>query len=122
MHRPIENNLMKISEISIPAEGIISEVVVLKAVRPVYALDSDGRRTDKIEAVRYDCMNLDNYSNFTLKVQSTRPVITEEELEAAEEAVYIAIPVEQVEIKPFEIKYGIARVTILAPFVKIVEN
>ena len=118
----LNNNTIKVSELEVSAEGIIPEVAVVRNVRLSYVMDAEGKKTDKVEAVRYDCVNPDNFSSFTLKVETTRPVVTKEILEASEEPIYISIPVEEVVIRPYEISYGNAKVSIVAPYVKLAEN
>lgn len=118
----IDNNIMKASELEISAVGIIPDVAVVKNVRVSNVLDAEGKKTDKVESVRYDCVNPDNFTTFTVKVETTRPVVTKEILETAEEPIYISIPVEEVVIRPYEISYGNAKVSIVAPYVKLAEN
>lgn len=118
----IDNNIMKASDLEVSAVGIIPEIAVVKNVRISNILDAEGKKTDKVEVVRYDCVNPDNFSMFTLKVEATRPVVTKEILEASEEPIYIAIPVADVVIRPYEISYGNAKVSIIAPYVKLAEN
>lgn len=118
----IDNNVIKASELEISAVGIIPDVAVLKNVRVSNVMDAEGKKTDKVEAVRYDCVNPENFSTFTIKVETTRPVVTKEILEASEEPIYISIPVEEVVIRPYEISYGNAKVSIVAPYVKLAEN
>ena len=79
----IDNNVMKASELEISAVGIIPEVAVIRNVRISNTLDDEGKKTEKIEAVRYDCVNPDNFSTFTIKVETTRPVVTKEILDAS---------------------------------------
>ena len=118
----VDKNVMRASELEVSAVGIIPEVAVVRNVRISNVLDAEGKKTDKVEAVRYDCVNPDNFSSFTLKVETTRPVVTKEILEASEEPIYISIPVEEVAIRPYEISYGNAKVSIVAPYVKLAEN
>lgn len=118
----LDNNNMKASELEVSAVGIIPEIAVVKNVRVSNVLDAEGKKTDKVEAVRYDCVNPDNFSMFTLKVETTRPVVTKEILEASEEPVYIMIPVSEVVIRPYAIEYGNAKVSVIAPYVKLAEN
>lgn len=118
----VDNNVMRASELEVSAVGIIPEVAVVRNVRISNVLDAEGKKTDKVEAVRYDCVNPDNFSTFTIKVETTRPVVTKEILEASEEPIYISIPVEEVVIRPYEISYGNAKVSIVAPYVKLAEN
>lgn len=118
----VDNNIMKAFELEVSADGIIPEVAVVSNVRISNVIGAEGKRTDKVEAVRYDCVNPDNFSTFTLKVEATRPVVTKEILEATEEPVYISIPVDAVAIRPYAIEYGQAKVSIIAPYVKLAEN
>lgn len=118
----LDNNNMKASDLEVSAVGIIPEIAVVKNVRISNILDAEGKKTDKVEVVRYDCVNPDNFSMFTLKVETTRAVVTKEILEASEEPIYISIPVADVVIRPYEISYGNAKVSIIAPYVKLAEN
>lgn len=118
----VDNNQMKASALQVSAVGIIPDIAVVKDVRVSYVMDAEGKKTDKVEAVRYDCVNPDNFSTFTLKVETTRPIVTKEILEASEEPIYIAIPVSEVVIRPYAIEFGKAKVSIIASHVKLAEN
>ena len=118
----IDNNMIKASALQESAEGIIPEVAALRNVRISNVLGSEGKKTDKVEIVRYDCVNPDNFSTFTIKVETTRPVVTKEILDESDEPIYIAIPVAEVVIRPYSIEYGNAKVSIIAPYVKLAEN
>lgn len=122
MKNLINNNKMSISDIQISAMGLIAEIVAVRDVKPMYKSDADGKRTDTVEAIRYDCVNPNDYSTFTLKTLSVKPVITAEELEMSETPVFISIPINDVVIKPYKIEYGIATVSIIAPYVKLARN
>lgn len=118
----IENNEMAVADMEVSAKGKIADILVVRKVRPQYIKDAEGKITDKIEAVRYDCVDPETYASITLKVLSTHPVVTNEMIELSEEAIYISIPVEETIIRPYEIKFGKAKVSIIVPFVKIAEN
>ncbi len=122
MKAQIDNNVMKASALEVPATGIIPDIAVVKNIRISNVLDAEGKKTDKVEAVRYDCVNPDNFTTFTVKVETTRPVVTKEILETSEEPIYIAIPVSEVVIRPYAIEFGKAKVSIVAPYVKLAEN
>ena len=113
---------MSTSDIQISAMGLIAEIVAVRDVKPIFKSDSDGKRTDIVEAIRYDCINPNDFSTFTLKTLSIKPVITAEELEMSETPVYISIPVNDVVIKPYKIEYGVATVSIIAPYVKLASS
>lgn len=121
MKNIINGNQIKINHLELPASGIIPTEAVLKNVRPSYAKDKDGKKTELIESVKYDCVNMENFSSFTVKVLSSQQVITKEALEASDELVCIKIPVEETVIRPYEIAFGVAKVTVLAPYVKLSE-
>lgn len=122
MKKIIDNNRISTADILISAEGILPEIAVLKTVRPAYLLDSEGKRTDKVDFIRYECANPTDFSSFTLKVLSTKQIITAEELEDATEVVYVKIPLNEVIIKPYKIEYGIAAVSIIVPRIQLVTN
>lgn len=118
----IDHNVIKASKLEVPADGIIPELAVVKNIRISYVIDAEGKKTEKVEAIRYDCVNPENFSMFTLKVEATRPVVTKEILDASEEPIYIVIPVTEVVIRPYAIEFGNAKVSIIAPYVKLAEN
>lgn len=118
----LDDNKIKASALEISASGKIPEKAVLRNVRVSYVVDNEGNKTDRIDAVRYDCICPDTYASFTLKVNTTQPVVTKESIEKAEMPVFIAIPVDEVVIKPYEISYGVAKVSITAPYVKMIKN
>ena len=119
MKQLIKDNKISVKDIRISAQGFIDRKVVLNHVSLSYAVDEQKKRTSKVEAIRYECTNPADFSTFTIKVPSAEPVITAGELEAAEEPVFIEIPLDEVIIKPYKIEYGIATVSITAPYVQL---
>ena len=122
MKNIINENRIKIDLLNISASGIVPQVAILKNIRITYGKDDNGRKTNLIEVILYDCVNADDFSTFTIKVESKKPVISPEELEEMENPLYIEIPVEKTRIKPFEISFGVARVSIIAPDVKLASD
>lgn len=122
MKSHIHNNIMKASDLMILAVDKIPEVAVLRDVKLTYQQDAEGNRTDKITNVRYECVDMETFSNFTIKVNETKPIISPEALEQAEELVYIDIPVTETLIKPYAIEYGNVKISIIAPRVKLHKN
>lgn len=122
MKKIIDNNKISTSDIIISAEGILPEIAVLKAVRPSYLLDAEGKRTDKVDYYRMDCIDPKSYSSFTLKVLSTKEIISAEELEDATEVTYIKIPLKEVIIKIYKTEYGYCSVTLTCPRVQLVKE
>lgn len=122
MKLKINNNIMDTSAFIISGYGIISPTVVLRNVLLSYETDVDGKRTDKVVAVRYECVDTETFSAFTVKVNGSKPVITSQELDASENLVLLELPVDEVEIRPYSIEYGKVKVSILAPYVKVQRN
>lgn len=122
MRGKLKDNTISTADLVISAEGLISEKAALRDVRISYVQDEEGRRTNVIDCVRYDCFCVEDLSTFVIKVAGGKAVITREALEKSKEPVFIQIPVGELTIKPYEIQYGVAKVTITAPYVKLIEN
>ena len=118
----LNNNQIATAHLIMSAKGLISDIAAVTDVAYVYKTDAQGKRTDQVEGIRYRCTNTKDFTVFTLKTLSIKPVITPEELESSEDVVYISIPVNDVVIKPYKIEYGIATVSIIAPYVKLANN
>lgn len=117
MIKTIDGNKIKASELKISGDGVLPETAILKKVSYMYGTDEKGMKTENVLAVRYKCINPNDFDTFTVKVEATDSIITPAELEAAEEPVFITIPVKETLIKPYKIEYGYADVTIVAPYV-----
>lgn len=118
----INNNNISISNININPMGIIPDIAIVRNVKPVYKVDDQGKRTGTIDAIRYECINTLDFSTFTIKTVSTKPVVSEEDIENSETPIRILIPVSEVVIRPYKIEYGIATVSIMVPSVKLAPN
>ena len=53
----INNNLIKVNELNIPAKGLIPSKAILRDISFSNKVDADGKRTDEVEAVRYDLID-----------------------------------------------------------------
>lgn len=115
----LDKNEMKSSLLEMSAKGIVPETAVLRNVRVSKAKDADGNFTGQTEAIRYDLVDPTTFASFTVKVEEDEPVITRDELEKSDEPVFVTIPVEETVVKPYEITYGIAKVSIVAPYIKL---
>lgn len=118
----IRDGKISAADLQITSSEVIPDKAVLRGVRVSYIQDENKKKTDQIEAVRYDCINETDFSSFTIKVPSSLPVITSEELESAEGIVHILIPVGETHIKPYKIEYGQVSVSIVAPYVSLVKQ
>lgn len=115
----IQENKISTKYITLTGRGLLNPVAVLRDVKLIYRTEKDGTRSDEVVAVRYDCIDPESFSTFSIKVENDKPIITEEELELAENPVFIEIPLEQTLIKPYEVSYGSAKVSIVANFIKL---
>lgn len=122
MNTIINNNKMKTASLSVSAVGILPAQAILKDVRISYKLDASGKKTSEIESIRYDLVDPETFSFFTVKVISNAPVITQEALNDSDTHVFVTLPVEETVITPYEIKFGEAKVTIQAPFIKLAKK
>lgn len=118
----LNNNTIQANNIKISGENLISDILILRAVRVGYKLDANNNRTDEISSIYYDCVDSKSFANFTLKVLSNKAVITQQEIEEAENAILIQVNPLEIAISPYAIEYGIAKVSIIAKEVAIVSN
>lgn len=118
----LENNEIKAEAFELPGRGFLPEEVVLLDYSCQYKTDNNNQKTDTIECIRYTCIDTKTFSRFKVKVLSNKPVISKKDLEDSETPVYIRIPVDETTIKPYEIQYGKAKVSIIAPFVELVKT
>lgn len=96
--------------------------LALTGVRPSYHYDENRKRTDLIEAYTYTVTDMDTLASFSVRVNSTTPVITPEELEETEGRVFIEFPMEETIVKPYKLEYGTATVSIVAPYAKLADQ
>lgn len=114
----LDNNKISLDEMIFHCERFIPDKLILKGMKMARKYQ-DGKCTQEIEGINYDVVNPYTLDSFRIKVLDPTPVITQEELDEAEEHVYISIPVSQTVIKPYKIEYGKATVSIIAPYVML---
>lgn len=93
----------------------------LTSVKTNYATDADGKITDVVKNVTYTIYVNDILAQLNVKVDSTTPVVTQEEVDAAMSAgqdIFIEIPTTETYIRPYAMSYGAFSCTIKAPYVK----
>lgn len=104
----LDNNKISIKDIilSLP-DGILSNELVLKNVRVSYVRDDSNKLTDTVEVIRYDLVDIKNhFAVVTIKSDNKKPLITQEELEAAQDPIYVNLDLNKLEVKPYKIEYG----------------
>lgn len=98
----------------------MNPIAVLRDVKILYKTDTNGSRTDEVIGIKYECIDTETFSTFSVKVEgNVKPVITAQELELSTTPVYIEIPVEQTLIRPYDISFGNAKISIVAKNVKL---
>lgn len=116
----LKENKVNVNDLQINVEGLIPQKAILRGVRVSYPTDAEGKRTSESpESIRYDLINPSTFDTFTVKVEGSRPVITQEELEAKDTQVFIELPLDEVSVKPYKVEYGTASLAISAPAVKL---
>lgn len=81
--------------------------------------------TDSIQDITYNIFIQELMSQISVKCNSSTPVITPEQLDAAMESgndIYVELPVNDVYIKPYKIDKGMVYASISTPFVKLVKD
>ncbi len=94
----------------------------LTSVRLNHVTDATGKMTDAISGITYTIYVPDVLAQLNIKVDSTTPVITQEQLEArmaSGDDVFIEVPTAETFIRPYAMSYGAFSCTIRAPFVKL---
>lgn len=120
MRAILTDNKVKVNDLQINVEGLIPQKAILRGVRVSYPTDAEGKRTSEVpDSIRYDLINPSTFDTLTVKVEGSRPVITQEELEAKDTQVFIELPLDEVSVKPYKVEYGTAYLSINAPAVKL---
>lgn len=94
----------------------------LTSVRLNRATDASGKLIDAVNDITYTVYVPDILAQINVKVDSTTPVVTPEQLNAANDAgkdIFVALPTEETYIRPYKIEYGAAFCTIRAPYIKL---
>ena len=119
----VNENKVKVADLNINPVGLIPQKVLLRGVRLTYQTDEEGKRvSDEVIAVKYDVVDPKTLGTMTIKVETNKPIISPEELEASESPITLELPLDQIIIKPYKVEFGSANVSISAPTVKIAKN
>ena len=122
MRTIIKDNTISSDFFLLDANKVLPDKAILREVKPVYVLDAKNTVTDKIDYVRYDCVDPVNFGTFKVKVMNSDPIISEDELEASDTPVIIELPLDKMFVRPYKMEYGKASVTITAPYLVIAED
>lgn len=89
--------------------------------RIVYKYEGQAR-TDEILGTSYLLADLDSGAQFTIRVNSPKLVVTQQQIDNTDDMFFVEIPIQETMVIPYEIAYGTAKVTIKAPSVTVVKN
>ena len=117
----LKDNKMQAQNIAFALSNILQQTtkLALTGVRPSFHYDENRKRTEIVEGYHYTVTEMETLSSFTVRVNSTTPVITPEELENSGERVFVEFPLDETVVKPYKLEYGMATVSITAPYVKL---
>lgn len=118
----LKDNKISAENIAFPLSNIYPDKreFAVTEVRPVFHYDKEHNRTEQIEAYKYTVTDMETLSSFSVRVNSTTPVITPEELEETEERVFIEFPMDATIVRPYKLEYGYASVSAIAPYATLV--
>ena len=94
---------------------------VLKEVKPNFEYHNN-KRTDQVQSISYRVVDTISFDTFVVKVKETTPIITQQELEARDMPVYIQFPLENTVVKPYSLEFTTAKVSIVAPYIELIES
>lgn len=79
----------------------------------------DGKKTDTICAYKYTVANPDTFECFDVKVSGNTPVITQTQIDASEERMFVIF--DNAVVKPYRVEFGKADCAVVADTIKIVK-
>lgn len=120
-----QGNIISLNQLPLSPQmfGMCEEVELVE-VKPIYAYDENNRPLlDRIEAVRYTCVDGKNWYDLKVPNQST-PVITQEAIDQRSidgNPVFIRIPLDKLVIKPYQNTgdRGILRISMQVPYIDL---
>ena len=116
----LDNNILNAKDFAISmAELTSASEFVLKDMRENFKY-VDGKKTDVQDGYKLSIADPDTFAMYTIKAEKVD--FTLEEVEKSVTPVFIEIPTEKTMVIPYDISYGRAHVSIIAPFVTIVKD
>lgn len=119
MRAILKDNKISVEYLTRNGVNLLNRLAVLRDVKTLYKTDADGKKTDDVVGYRYDCIDAESFSTFSVKVEGKKSIISQEALESSELPVYVELPLEQMMIKPYSVEYGLAKVSIIADYIKL---
>lgn len=90
------------------------------SVRDNYAYEN-GVKTEKWLSTTLSCVDTVTFATIDIKVEQ-HINLTQDEIDQSESTIYVEIPLEKTIVRPYAIEYGKAKLSIIAPSVKIIRQ
>lgn len=94
---------------------------VLKEIKPNFVYQNN-KRTDQVQSISYKVIDTISYDTFVVKVHAEKPIISQDELATRDMPVYIQFPLENTVVKPYSLEFTTAKVSIVAPYIELIES
>lgn len=109
-----------LSKLATPLSNLTSsESFALLNVSPVFEYEA-GKRTENIIGTKYTVADPETFEKFDVKVMSLKPLLSQEQLEAEDERVWVEFS--GALVKPFKAEFGSALCTVTADSAWIVKD
>lgn len=128
------NHLLSISGNEVKAEALqrlLSDftsqtIFALTGAKEMYVYEGTGankKRTETISHIVYQLTDPKTFQYFQVRVNTTHLVISPDELEQERQSgnpIFVEVPIQETIVKPYDISYGKAKISIQAPSVKLI--
>lgn len=119
--RLFAGNQCKIADIAFSLDNVTSQKIYAVISVSVQKKFENGKATDEVDGVNYILSDTQTYAQIRVKTQSKTPVITQDLIDAHETPFLVEVPLDETLVKPYKIEYGKVSLSIVAPYVKLVE-
>lgn len=118
----LDNNQVQINSFSATlADFTQSDTFVCKAIKRNFRYENE-KKTENVESVAYDLVDTKTFVSFRLKVPGDSPVIDPVAFDEMDKVIKVRVPIDQTTVRPYRVEYGRATVSIVAPFVELIDN
>lgn len=122
---PINDNVVKVqnSPFSTPLSVFLPTETTFRILEARLVFQYvDGKRTDVCEGSRYRLADLSTGQQLVVRVPDKILIVDQAVLDNLDTPVYAKIDIDSTIVSPYEIKYGVASVTIKAPGIELIKG
>ncbi len=121
--KSLNGNKCRIADIAFPMDSITTTSTFAVTNVSIQKKYVNNQATNEVEGINYTLIDTQTFTQIRVKVPTTdKPVITQEQLDASDIPVFVKVPINETIIKPYKIEYGSAHLSIVAPYLELVEN